>query len=160
MIKGLAPRALFQANSGFKRIDQHFCEASPRINVTPLGLDWTTAGTLELDLSSLFNPIPPTLSFILLSFQLQPQSSGVALTVNGINVHACDDAAGINIYESAIGNITEQVAIVAGTQLGTITPIIKFPVHGLPNAVKIYRNVIIVGGGGLIPQIRLIGYWD
>lgn len=144
---------------GFKRIVPRYCQAAPRVTVT--GADWSTPGTLEINLTSYLTPVPSALSFVVLSFQLQPNASGVSGTANSINVHSVSDAAGTQFYESAVFSLTEQVGgLAVGTALGLSTPMIKFPTHGGPSAARIYRNTIVIGGGGSVNIVRLLGYYD
>lgn len=148
---------LKSALAGFKRIDTHFSEAEPRI--TPVGLDVITAGWLEWDLTAAFPSIPPTISYVLMGFELQANALGVAGTLSGIGIVSSTDGTGPNIQESCEIRLTEQVGALAGA-LGELISAIKFKVHGGPAAIKVWRNLVLVGGGGTVATTRLLGYWD
>lgn len=157
MVQG--PHGMGPCLSGFQRIAPHYCQAAPRVTVT--GADWTTAGHLEINLTSYLTPVPSTLSYVVLSFQLQPNASGVAGTSNSLSIHSESDMSGTTLYEAAVFQVVEQVGgLAVGSALGLSTPIIKFPTHGGPSAAQIYRFVVVTAGGGAVNIVRLLGYYD
>ena len=144
-----------------------FYESAPRITVDIANIDFTTAAVTEIDfldgVVTLNNVLaansglmfPATATFILLSLQQTVKSQNVAGAVNSAILHGYNEA-GTSVYETAVVQITEQVAVADGTTLGVYTSQIKIPIFG---GSKFNRQVTLAGTGSAISACRLLGYW-
>ncbi len=161
-------RGLASAAPGYKRIDGHFCRAyrPGRITVDIANIDFTTAGSLEIDFldgvvtldgvlaadSGLM--FPDTATCILISTQHSVKAAAAAGTIHTVTIHGQEES-GVT-FESAVYQIAEPAGLVIGTVLGAATLQIKMPVYG---GSKIKRSVTVTAGDS-VGAVRILGYWD